>query len=524
MDTGLYNDNRCDKIKNQEINYSKYCTGDSVKKTKKHFSIRTKMYIFVALIVLSVAIGTSAIAFTTSADQIDRYYKQNTADNARNFASMVDGDFLAELREVAASDEFQTLRAKAEEDDDEAPVEAYLREKGLWERYSATRDQITSYLGNMEGIKYLYIVAHGDKDDEYDMYLVDDAENPIYETGYYEEREAELRGVDLTKLPEPTISNGDWGWLCSDFKPVYSSDGKCVCLVGCDIGMDDVMAERQRLLLLLVAGTIIFISVIVAAAVLFINKTVVEPLDTMTNEMRKFTPSEKLSYKEAGVIDIDIQSNDEIGEIYQGIRNMQINIIDHLHDMVKLQEENEKAEHDLRDKEEQIDQLSIESYTDALTGVGNKAAYIKKMDELNQQMKDTDLQFAMVMVDMNNLKQINDEHGHRAGDLYIQGCCHMVCEVFKHSPVFRIGGDEFVAVLQGPDYADRRAACSRLKADFEKSYEQQGVSPWLRYSAAVGMAERAADDNTAEFVFRRADKAMYADKARFKKKYGTETR
>lgn len=57
----------------------------------KKFSIRKKMYIFVILTVLAVAFGTSTIAFLTGADQINRYYKQNTADNARNFASMVEG-------------------------------------------------------------------------------------------------------------------------------------------------------------------------------------------------------------------------------------------------------------------------------------------------------------------------------------------------------------------------------------------------------------------------------------------------
>ena len=496
----------------------------TVEKGKKRFSIRNKMYIFVILTVLSVALGTSAIAFNASADQIDRYYKQNTADNARNFASMVDGDFLAELRRTAETDEFQALRDRAEEEENEAPIEEFLREKGLWEKYSATRDQITEYLGNMSGIKYLYIIAHGDENADHDMYLVDDAENPIYETGYYEEREAELLGMDVTNLPEPTISHGDWGWLCTDFKPVYTSDGKCVCIVGCDIGMDEVMAERRNLLYLLAAGTIILTSVILTAAVLFINRAVVKPLRTMTEEMKKFTPSEKLSYKEAGVMDIDIRSNDEIGEIYEGIRNLEINTIDYLHDMAVLQEENRKAENDLRDKEEQIDQLSIESSTDALTGVGNKTAYIRKTDELNTQMNDPSLEFAMVMVDMNNLKQINDEHGHRAGDLYIQGCCRMVCETFKHSPVYRIGGDEFVAILQGTDYKGRKAACERLRAAFEKSCGQKDASPWLRYSAAVGMAERAADDNTAEFVFRRADKAMYLDKERFKKEHGIETR
>lgn len=484
-----------------------------MKEEKKRFSIRFKMYIFVIITILSVAIGTSTITYNTGAHQIDRYFKQNTADNARNFASMVDGDFLRELRSVAASEEFQAIRNQAEENDDEAPIEAYLREKGLWDRYSDTRDRITEYLENMQGIKYLYIVAHGDKDAEYDMYLVDDKENPIYETGYYEEREAELRGVDIANLPEPTISNGDWGWLCSDFKPVYASDGECVCIVGCDIGMDDVMAERQHLMRMLAVGALIFTSVILAAAFVFINRTIVTPLHSMTDEMKKFTPSEKLSYQEAGVIDLDIKSRDEINEIYQGIRNMQIHIIDYLKDK-------QKAEMDLRHKDEQIDQLSMETYKDALTGVGNKAAYLKRISELNRQQATENLEYAMVMVDINNLKAINDEHGHRAGDQYIKGCCHMICEVFKRSPIYRIGGDEFAVLLLNSDYVNRKELCEQLKADYERTSAQRDVSPWLRYSAAVGMAERAADDNSAELVFRRADEAMYRDKVRIKKQLG----
>ena len=475
------------------------------------------MYIFVIITILSVAFGTSTIAYTTGADQIDRYYKQNTADNARNFASMVDGDFLRELRRAAESEEFQAIRNQAEENDDEAPVEQYLREKGLWDRYSDTRDRITAYLENMKGIKYLYIVAHGDKNAEHDMYLVDDKENPIYETGYYEEREAELRGVDIANLPEPTISHGDWGWLCSDFKPVFDSDGKCVCIVGCDIGMDDVMAERQRLLLILVAGVLIFTSVVLTAAFVFINKTIVTPLHSMTDEMKKFTPSENLSYQEAGVIDLNIKSHDEINEIYQGIRDMQIHIIDYLKDK-------QKAEKDLRHKDEQIDQLSIETYKDALTGVGNKAAYLKRVGELNRQQTSENLEYAIVMVDINNLKAINDEHGHRAGDQYIKGCCHMICEVFKHSPVYRIGGDEFTVLLQDSDYVNRKELCEQLRADYERTSAQRDVSPWLRYSAAVGMAEKAADDNSVELVFRRADEAMYRDKVRIKKQYGQQPR
>ena len=45
------------------------------------------------------------------------------------------------------------------------------------------------------GIRYVYLIAHGDENADHDMVLVDDAENPIYETGYYEEREAKLMGT-----------------------------------------------------------------------------------------------------------------------------------------------------------------------------------------------------------------------------------------------------------------------------------------------------------------------------------------
>ena len=491
---------------------------------KKSFSIKQKLYIFVAVTLFVAAFGISAISFFVEADQIDRYYKQNTADNARNFASMVDGDYLKKLRDVAASDEFQALREKAEEADDEKLIEDYLKEHDLWDNYSEIRDMITDYLNNMEGIKYLYIVAHGDANADHDMYLVDDKDNPIYETGYYEEREAELRGMDIANLPEPTISNGDWGWLCSDFKPVYDSKGECVCIVGCDVGMDDIMAERQRLLLLLVAGALIFTSVMVALAVNFVNRNVVKPLNQMTTEMKKFTPSE--DYETAGVIDLDIKNQDEIGEIYRGIRDMQIHIVDYLRDVNALQEDKKRAETDLKNKDKQIDNLSKETYTDTLTGVGSKAAYFKKTDELNAMIKKEpeSLEFALVMVDMNNLKQINDEYGHRNGDLYIQGCCHLICDVFKHSPVYRIGGDEFVAVLLGKDYSDRKEKTDKLKAEYEKAITNEGISPWLRYSAAVGMSEYKTDDKTAESVFRRADKAMYENKTQIKEKYGIEIR
>ena len=126
----------------------------------------------------------------------------------------------------------------------------------------------------------------------------------------------------------------------------------------------------------------------------------------------------------------------------------------------------------------------------------------------------TDL--GIVMVDMNELKRINDQYGHRMGDSYIIGCCRYICDTFKHSPVYRIGGDEFVVILQGLDFNNRLELVEKLKKLYESAMNNNRAKPWERYSAAVGMAEMASDDRTVDLVFKRADKAMYMDKQRIK--------
>ena len=482
---------------------------------KKLFSVKWKMYIFIAITLFVVVLGTAAISFLTSVGPIDKFYKHCASDNARNFASMVDGDYLAMLREVAASEEFQALRDRAEEEDNEELIEDYLREHDLWDGYSKIRSMITEYLSNMEEIEYLYVVAHGDKDAEYDMYLVDDEETPLYETGYYERREDELLGMDLEQFNDPTISNGDWGWLCSAFMPVYDSQGNCVCVVGCDYSMEEVMADRTSFFASIFAGAMGFIVIVLILAMLFINKTVAHPIKAMTEEMKRFNPSNHKDYDTAGVINLDIKSKDEITEIYNGIKEMQISIIDYL-------KEKEKVENDIKYKDQKIDKLNDESFKDALTEVGNKAAFIKKTDEMKYRIEKEGENFAVVMVDLNKLKHVNDEYGHEAGDNYIKGCCRMVCDVFRYSPVFRIGGDEFVVLLKDYDYENRQVLTDKLKEDFRASYTREDVEPGLRYSAAVGMAERTEDDLTFDSVFKRADKAMYENKTLFKNKYGSD--
>jgi diguanylate cyclase (GGDEF)-like protein len=157
------------------------------------------------------------------------------------------------------------------------------------------------------------------------------------------------------------------------------------------------------------------------------------------------------------------------------------------------------------------------AFSDNLTGVGSKAAYVRLAENIERGFAEGKTAVAVVMVDANNLKLINDQYGHEAGDKYLRGCCKVICDIYKHSPVFRIGGDEFVAVLTGEDYENREALKTEIKEEFRTDYSQSGRPEWERYSAAVGMSEFKSGDTCLEDILKRADREMYEDKAEFKR-------
>ena len=488
---------------------------------KRRFGIGKKMYLFVLVTVFVAVAAVAALAYIINVRQIDSYFKRLTLNTAENVASFVDVEFLKELKAVVAADEYQALRDRAEEEDDESLIEEYLREKGLWERYVTQREYLIQYVGFMDDVKYLYLIVWADKGEEpFDMYLVDADDVPLYETGYYEEREEEFGDADPHYLVDPVISNGDWGWLCSGYAPVYDAEGNLICNVGCDIGMAEMIRERRVNLIYLIISAAAILILIFIGAIIFAKKLVVKPLDSITKGMKKFSPNVDKDYKEAGVIDLDIKSNDEIGDIYHEIQSMQTRIIDYIGNIDEIERDKKKAEDNIRARDQVIGNMSKEAYKDALTGIGNKSAYERKLKELNQSIDRGRKDFAIVMTDANNLKMINDKFGHGAGDDYLKGCCHIVCEVFKHSPVFRIGGDEFVAVLTGEDFRMRNDKLKKLCETFEETYANTEAEPWERYSASIGMSEFRVGDSKAEEVFKRADESMYEYKLAFKKRNG----
>ena len=149
---------------------------------------------------------------------------------------------------------------------------------------------------------------------------------------------------------------------------------------------------------------------------------------------------------------------------------------------------------------------------DPLTGVKSKHAFVEAEERWNQALRGPDPEpFALAICDVNGLKTVNDTLGHKAGDDFIRRACSVICNVFKHSPVYRIGGDEFAAILYGQDY-ERRADLYRQVTDMNRDHTLRGD-----VVIACGMADfEPGRDRSFAAVFERADAHMYENKSALK--------
>ncbi len=151
---------------------------------------------------------------------------------------------------------------------------------------------------------------------------------------------------------------------------------------------------------------------------------------------------------------------------------------------------------------------------DELTGTKNKTAFteLEKSIQNNIETGMDCLPFAIAVCDLNNLKKINDTKGHKTGDDYIRSSAKLLCEIFDHSPVFRIGGDEFAVFLKGEDYNSRNRLMKQLHSTVLSNLDKHN-GPVI----AAGMAEYEPDSDTnVTDIFERADHLMYEDKRELK--------
>ena len=160
-----------------------------------------------------------------------------------------------------------------------------------------------------------------------------------------------------------------------------------------------------------------------------------------------------------------------------------------------------------------LNEANEKARKDSLTGVRNKYAYFEEENLLQRKIESGDAPpFAITICDLNNLKITNDTLGHSTGDDLIRAACSLICDTFKHSPVFRIGGDEFAVIMSGQDYDNRD---SLLQVIRDTSLAHAKGKAGVIVASGIALYDPRSDHTVAD-VFKRADGQMYANKKELK--------
>ncbi|MCR4777126.1 MAG: diguanylate cyclase [Saccharofermentans sp.] len=297
-----------------------------------------------------------------------------------------------------------------------------------------------------------------------------------------------------------TLRNGMKFVLCDDYHSVFSARNRAInVMVWISLGMTIVLA---------------------GVAALMANR--------ITGPLRKLTfAANEISEGDYDVI-LPPERNDEVGELSRAFRIAIDNIRARSEDIkahVRAQER--KIENDaITLKKHEDDLLTMRNlvYVDALTNVKNKTAYEETIVHLDEQIKAGTAEFAVIMCDLNYLKMVNDNLGHKAGDQMLKNASGLLCKAFPLSTVFRIGGDEFVVIPSVVEYSRMDEMIGELE-EMLKIERDSTDDITARISFAVGSAVYDREtDRCFNDVFERADRHMYAEKQKMHERDGISTR
>lgn len=286
----------------------------------------------------------------------------------------------------------------------------------------------------------------------------------------------------------------------------------------CD-SYDNIYREGNNTAILMFSITVGLVVVFVIVGIYLASR--------LTNPLRKLTAvANEISEGDYDVI-LPPEKNNEVGELSRAFRIAIDNIRARTEDIearVRLQDRQiEKNERTMKQQEDDLVVMRNLAYIDSLTGVKNKHAYEDTVKYIDEQINNGTAEFAVIMCDLNYLKLINDNHGHKAGDAALKKAAIILCQSFPMSTVFRVGGDEFVIIPSVLEYAridEKLDALKKLLEEETKSTDDILKRISLAFGCAVFDREK---DHSYQEVFERADLMMYEEKKKIHAKDGIST-
>jgi diguanylate cyclase len=250
----------------------------------------------------------------------------------------------------------------------------------------------------------------------------------------------------------------------------------------------DVILRSSRELGRTVAQIVIAISGVAILLALLAARLVTRPINQMTREARRFS-TEHL----AG--ELPVERGDEIGELARGFRDMQQSV---LASMAELNASRER--------------LAEQARTDPLTGLYNRGSFAERLEHAIAAARRNAQGLALLFVDLDRFKQVNDRHGHAVGDNVLQHVAQRLKSAVRDvDTVGRLGGDEFVILLEG--VGDERDASRVAQVLIELFRPPVAVAEArIELGLSIGISVFPRDGQDVNSLMQRADEAMYRSK------------
>ena len=312
------------------------------------------------------------------------------------------------------------------------------------------------------------------------------------------------RNPKVTFFPNDT----EFGNIYTAIRPIFDSKGNPIAVLCADVLISEINEGRLRFITIsLLAG--LFASMVLSAVMSYwLSQRVAAPIERLRNSATAFAREchgsrelESLFFDDPG-----IHTQDEMEDLTKAVSSM-------CDDMKAYTKELIAADRKVGNLTEKVVQMDALAYTDTLTGAGNKAAYERLVTRIEWDLLAEKEKFAMVMVDLNYLKRINDNFGHDRGNQYIKRLYTILRENSETAKIFRIGGDEFVVIFHETACEEVNVYVDKVREEMKLTMQDSSLEPWERVSAAIGVCfYNHLRHSTVSDVFNEADAAMYQDK------------
>lgn len=167
--------------------------------------------------------------------------------------------------------------------------------------------------------------------------------------------------------------------------------------------------------------------------------------------------------------------------------------------------------HDISDRKRAEEELRALSLVDALTGLPNRRAFITLSDQALKWAARIGKEILLIFIDVDNLKQINDTHGHLAGDRALVDTARVLRETFREADIVaRLGGDEFIALITADDEEAGKLVMGRLQARIA-THNETADRPYV-LGLSIGFTHAKADGARLLELMERADASLYEQK------------